>query len=206
MDKAVFLDRDGTIARDVHYCRRPEDLEILPTVPEAVRLLNETGFKVVVITNQSGLARGFFDEATLSLIHDKMKHELSVQGARIDAVYYCPHHPDVHCACRKPGTALFEQAAREMAIDLNQSFVIGDTAMDIGAGQAVGAHTILVTTGSQPPPVIASHPDEIGRRGNLDGMKQPMIDSLVPDFTAPDMLTAAGWVLEFSERSVTTPR
>jgi D-glycero-D-manno-heptose 1,7-bisphosphate phosphatase len=189
MHKAVFLDRDGTIARDVHYCRRPEDFEILPTVPEAVRLLNEHGFKVVVVTNQSGLARGFFDEATLSLIHNKMKHDLSVQGAHIDAIYYCSHHPDAHCSCRKPGTALFGQAARELDIDLKQSFVIGDTAMDIGAGQAVGAHTILVTTGPDSTESLSF------------GLAQT-----APDFIAPSLFIAAMWVLEFSERRLPSPK
>jgi histidinol-phosphate phosphatase family protein len=189
MHKAVFLDRDGTIARDVHYCRRPEDFEILPTVPDAVRLLNENGFKVVVVTNQSGLARGFFDEATLSLIHDKMKNELQAAGARIDAIYYCPHHPDAHCPCRKPGTALFEQAAREMDIDLKQSFVIGDTDLDIGAGKAIGAGTILVTTGPDSTESLSF------------GLAQT-----TPDFIAPSLVIAFKWVLEFSERRLPSPK
>src|SRR5512136_3423325 len=102
LQKAVFLDRDGTIAKDVHYCRRVEDFEILPRVPEAIRLLNQEGYKVVVITNQSGIARGYFSEATLSLIHRKMVTTLEGAGARIDAVYVCPHHPDEECDCRKP--------------------------------------------------------------------------------------------------------
>lgn len=147
--KAVFLDRDGTIARDVHYCSRPEDLELLPTVPEAIRMLNGSGFKVVVVTNQSGIARGYFTEDTLALIHEKMKADLARYGAHVDAIYYCPHHPDDHCLCRKPGTLLFRRAAEEMDIDLAQSFVVGDLPIDIQAGQALGCKTFLVTTGPE---------------------------------------------------------
>jgi D,D-heptose 1,7-bisphosphate phosphatase len=124
MNKAVFLDRDGTIARDVHYCRRVEDFELLPTVPEAIKLLNTNGFKVVVVTNQSGIARGYFTEQTLEQIHQKMKDELANHNAWVDAIYYCPHHPDDGCDCRKPGTALFLKAARELDIDLARSYVV----------------------------------------------------------------------------------
>jgi histidinol-phosphate phosphatase family protein len=137
MRSAVFLDRDGTIARDVHYCRRLEDFELLPTVTEAIRLLNENGFKVVVVTNQSGIARGYFTERTLAQIHDKMEVELAEYGAWVDAIYYCPHHPDEGCSCRKPGTALFHKAAREQGIDLESSYVVGDMQMDIDAGKAL---------------------------------------------------------------------
>ncbi len=113
--RAVFLDRDGVIARDVHYCRRVEDFEILPAVPEAIKLLNGHGFSVVVITNQSGIARGFFTEATLHQIHRHMERELAGQGARLDAIYYCPHHPDDGCQCRKPRPGLLIKAAQELA-------------------------------------------------------------------------------------------
>jgi histidinol-phosphate phosphatase family protein len=181
-DKAVFLDRDGTIARDVHYCRRPEDFELLPTVPEAIRLLAENGFKVVVITNQSGIARGYFTEETLARIHDKMRSELAEHNARVDAIYYCPHHPDERCSCRKPGTALFCEAAREHRIDLQSSYVVGDMQMDIDAGKALGATTVLVTTGPQ-----SSAP-------NLQSPMDP------PDYVAPDLLRAAKWILLHSRQ------
>ena len=145
--RAVFLDRDGTIARDVHYCRRVEDFELLPTVPKAIRLLNENGFKVVVITNQSGIARRYFAEETLAQIHQRMKVELAKYGAWVDAIYYCPHHPDEGCECRKPRTALFLKAAKEHNIDLKASYMVGDMAIDIEAGKALGLRTVLVTTG-----------------------------------------------------------
>jgi len=172
-NKTVFLDRDGTIARDAHYCRRVEDFELLPTVPEAIKLLNENGFKVVVITNQSGIARGYFTDETLAEIHRKMEEELAEQGAHVDAIYYCPHHPDDGCECRKPGTALFHQAARELDIDLSRSFVVGDMQMDIDAGKALGCKTALVTTGPQ------------GRNNITDP----------PDYTAGSLLEATKWIL-----------
>jgi histidinol-phosphate phosphatase family protein len=145
--RAVFLDRDGTIAKDVHYCRRVEDFELLPTVPQAIRLLNENGFKVMVVTNQSGIARGYFTEETLGQIHQKMKDELAKYNAWVDAIYYCPHHPDDGCDCRKPKTTLFLKAAREFDVDLSRSYVVGDMQMDIDAGTALGCKTVLVTTG-----------------------------------------------------------
>lgn len=183
-NKAVFLDRDGTIARDVHYCRRPEDFEILSTVPEAIKFLNENGFKVVVITNQSGIARGYFSEETLAQIHDKVHSELSKHGAYIDAIYYCPHHPDDACECRKPKTALFLKAVEELDIDLSTSYVVGDMQMDIEAGKVLGCKTTLVTTGPQ-----SSIP-------NL----QSMISS-PPDYTADSLLEAARWIAKDAKSS-----
>jgi D,D-heptose 1,7-bisphosphate phosphatase len=146
-NKAVFLDRDGTIARDVHYCRRPEDFKLFKDVPISIKKLNENGYKTVLITNQSGIARGYFTENTLSRIHQKMIDELAAAGATIDAIYYCPHHPDQHCDCRKPGTALFRKAAKDLDIDLVSSYMIGDTEKDINAGKKAGCTTVLVTTG-----------------------------------------------------------
>lgn len=131
MHKAVFLDRDGTIARDVPYCSRPEDFELLPGVAEGIKELNKHGFKVVVITNQSGIARGYFTEEMLARIHDKMLKELAQQGAQVDAIYYCPHHPDDNCNCRKPKPEMVFKAALDLDIDLSQSYVIGDNEMDV---------------------------------------------------------------------------
>jgi histidinol-phosphate phosphatase family protein len=159
--KAVFLDRDGTIAMDVHYCSRPEDFELLPTVPEAIGLLNAMGFKVVVITNQSGIARGYFSQETLRRIHNKMEDELRIYRAKVDAVYYCPHHPDEDCDCRKPKAALFKRATKELDIDLSHSFVIGDMQMDIDAGKRLGCKTVLVTTGPSAGSDVINPPDHV---------------------------------------------
>ena len=148
MNRAVFLDRDGTIARDVHYCRRPEDFELFPNTASAVRLLNEQGFKVIVVTNQSGIARGHFTEETLAEIHEKMKGELGKESARVDAIYYCPHHPDDNCDCRKPNPGLVLQAVRDFDIDLEHSVAVGDLQMDVDLGKAVGCRTILIGNAS----------------------------------------------------------
>jgi len=158
---AVFLDRDGTIARDVHYCCRVEDFEILPTVSQAIRLLNQHGFKVIVVTNQSGIARGYFTDEALFHIHQYMKDELARYGAHVDAIYYCPHHPDDGCQCRKPKPALLLSAAKELGIDLSRSYTVGDGEMDIKAGRAASCRTVLVTTGHNEKKEIAESSDYI---------------------------------------------
>jgi len=121
MYKAIFIDRDGTIAKDVRYCSRPEDFEFLPAVLEGLRLLAKTDYKLIVITNQSGIARGYFTEVTLGKIHEIMKRSITEKGGRIDAIYYCPHHPNDKCDCRKPQIGLFKTAARDWDINLTES-------------------------------------------------------------------------------------
>ncbi len=158
-NKAVFIDRDGTMAKDVPYCSRPEDFRLFPNTAKAIRLLNEHGFKVIVITNQSGIARGYFTEETLAKIHDRMKSDLAEEGARVDAIYYCPHHPDDNCDCRKPKPRLLLLATKEHNIDLERSFVIGDLQMDIDMGKAVGCPAILV--GDSPLMDNSGEPDAI---------------------------------------------
>ena len=154
----MFFDRDGTLARDVHYCRRPEDFELLPDAVKVIKTLNEHGFKVVIITNQSGIGRGYFDEAVLNNIHEKMKNELARGGARVDGIYYCSHHPDDNCACRKPKPALVFRAARDLDIDLPRSFVVGDLEKDMAMGRAAGCKTIFIGTpsnGMMPDAIVA---------------------------------------------------
>jgi histidinol-phosphate phosphatase family protein len=175
-ERAVFIDRDGTIAKDVPYCCRVEDFEILPTVPQGIRLLNEQGFKVVVITNQSGIARGYFTEETLSLIHQKMKDELDKYGAWVDAIYVCPHHPDEGCECRKPKPTLLLQAAKQVGIALELSYMVGDDARDVEAGRTAGCKTILVTTGPS--------------QGNSKRQGKP------PDYVANSLHEAAEWIIK----------
>ncbi len=125
LKKAVFLDRDGTICEDVNYLSRFDELKIFPFAAEAVRLLNDNNFLVIVITNQSGIARGFFDENTLLEIHEKLISELAEQSAKLDAIYFCPHNSDDNCACRKPKTGMLEQATKDFSIDLGNSWIIG---------------------------------------------------------------------------------
>ncbi len=171
--KAIFLDRDGTITKDVHYCSHPEDLELLPNAAEAIRLLNEHRYKVVIVTNQSGIGRGYFTEEALAEIHEKMKSELAKEGALVDAIYYCSHHPDENCDCRKPKPKLILQAAKEYHIALDYYFVVGDMQMDIEMGKAVGCQAILI------------------------GTPLPAKDwAIKPDIIVPDLLEAAQTILE----------
>jgi D-glycero-D-manno-heptose 1,7-bisphosphate phosphatase len=152
--RAVFIDRDGTLNEDIGYVSTPDALVLYPWAAEAVRLINESGLLTVVITNQSGIARGMYTAETLAAIHSRMIGELAREGARIDAVYYCPHHPEVGdapyriaCECRKPRTGMLDEAAREHKIDLARSFVIGDKASDIKLADNAGARGALVLTG-----------------------------------------------------------
>ena len=137
---AAFLDRDGVLNVDHGYAHRPEQLEWIKGAPEAVRLLNEAGYYVFVVTNQSGIARGYFEEEAVKSFHAHMQDSLAEHGAHIDAFYFCPHHPDgtvkslaVRCRCRKPGTGMLEQAAREWPIDIRASFMVGDKEEDMTA-------------------------------------------------------------------------
>lgn len=154
LQSAIFIDRDGTINEDTGYVSSPDDLIIYPWAAEAVRLVNESGMKAIVITNQSGVARSLYTERTLGAIHDRMTRELSRGGARIDGIYYCPHHPEIgdeiyrkRCECRKPRPGMLIDAARDHHIDLASSYVIGDKASDMNLAAEVGARGALVLTG-----------------------------------------------------------
>jgi len=140
---AAFLDRDGVLNVDRDYTFRPEDLVMISTAPAAVRLLNDAGFYVFVVSNQSGVARGFYTEAAVDLFNAHIQDALLREGAHVDAFYYCPHHPDgaikelaIQCRCRKPAPGMLEQAAREWPIDLSGSFLIGDKDDDVAAARA----------------------------------------------------------------------
>lgn len=129
--KAVFIDRDGTIAIDGPYCKRPEDFKFFDGAPEAIAALSKAGFLIVIVTNQSGVARGLFTHDDVRRIHEKMCREIEVVGGKVDAVYYCPHHPDEKCNCRKPGVALIERAIGDFVIDMKKSYVVGDQIADM---------------------------------------------------------------------------
>jgi len=152
---AAFLDRDGVLNIDHGYVHRPEALAWVTGAPDAVRLLNEAGYHVLVITNQSGVARGLYDEAAVRRFHAHMQARLRAHGAHIDAFYYCPHHPQglvkelaVRCRCRKPAPGLLEQAAREWPIDLSRSFLIGDKDDDMAAAASFGIRGIKFDAGN----------------------------------------------------------
>ena len=153
MKRAVFLDRDGTINRETDYLHRVEDFEFISRVPEAIRMLNEAGFFVVVVTNQSGVARGYYTEEDVELLHRHIAAELAGSNARVDSWLYCPHHPEgkgsysLPCRCRKPFPGMLHDAARRFDIDLEASIMIGDKLADIDAARAAGCRPILVRTG-----------------------------------------------------------
>lgn len=145
--RAVFIDRDDTIAKDVPYCPSPDKLELFEGVGRSIRRLNEAGFLVIVVTNQSGVGRGYFTADDLGRIHEKMRGDLAKDGARLDAIYYCPHLPDAGCDCRKPEVGMVLQALGEFDIDLSSSFVIGDSEREMEMARRVGAKGIQVREG-----------------------------------------------------------
>ena len=151
---AVFLDRDGTLLEEAGYLDRLERLIFFPYTIDAIRLLNRAGFSVVVVTNQAGIARGIFKESFVAEAHQHIAGRLAAGGARVDAFYYCPHHPDAvlpefrrSCDCRKPQPGMLTRAAADLDLALGRSFVVGDRWHDLEAGQRVGARTVLVRTG-----------------------------------------------------------
>jgi D-glycero-D-manno-heptose 1,7-bisphosphate phosphatase len=151
---AVFLDRDGTLLEEVDYLTSAAQLVLLPGAAAAIARLNQAGVPAVVVTNQSAVARGLLDEVELARIHARFGELLAAQGARLDLVLYCPHHPDQGlppyrrvCACRKPAAGMLAEAALGLGLDLGRSWIVGDDERDLAAGRAVGARGILVATG-----------------------------------------------------------
>lgn len=182
---AVFLDRDGTINKEVGYINHLDRFELIPRIAEAIRLLNGLGLKVIVVTNQAGLAKGYFDEGLLARVHRKMEHALAEKGAWVDGIYYCPHHPEAvreeyrkNCDCRKPKTGLVERIAREHDLDLKRSYIVGDKIEDVEFGQRVGAKGIMVLTGYG--------------KGQWEHQRHAW--SVQPDFLAEDLYEAAKWI------------
>jgi D-glycero-D-manno-heptose 1,7-bisphosphate phosphatase len=184
--KAVFLDRDGTVNEEVGYVNHVERFTLLPRVGEAIRLLNQNGLKTVVITNQSGVARGYFPESLVRLVHKKMQELLKKDGAHLDGIYYCPHHPDVgappyrqKCRCRKPEPGLIEEAVMDLDLDLRSSYMIGDRGVDIEFAHRVGAKGILVLTGYG--------------KGEWEYWGRQWKES--PEYVAQDLFEAVRWIL-----------
>ena len=181
---AVFLDRDGTLIDEVGYLDRPERVHLYPWSIAAVQALNRAGLRVVMVTNQSGVARGFFSEAVVEQVHRHIAGLLEAGGARIDAYYYCPHHLDGKvpqyaraCDCRKPGRGLVDRAERELGIDPRRSFAVGDRWLDVALARAVGARGVLVRTG-------------YGR----DEEARPQ-SGLAADAVVNNLIEATGWIL-----------
>ncbi|HVR70029.1 MAG TPA: HAD family hydrolase [Vicinamibacteria bacterium] len=174
---AIFLDRDGTLAHEVGYVNHPSRFRLYPWAADAVRLINRAGLLAVVVTNQAGVARGYFPESLIGEVHGRLRAAMDAGGARLDGIYYCPHHPDVgeppyrlDCDCRKPRPGLLKRAAAELGADLSRSFVVGDRHGDLALAWAVGARGVLVKTGyglgelvhlssrwPRPPDIVAEH-------------------------------------------------
>jgi D-glycero-D-manno-heptose 1,7-bisphosphate phosphatase len=177
---AVFLDRDGTISEEVGYLNHLSRFHMFPFVPPAIRKLNESGLLVFVITNQSGVARGYYPESLVDDVHDLMTRQLTAAGAHVDGIYFCPHTSADACACRKPGPGMLDQASAEHGVDLTRSFVVGDRHSDVQLAHRVGARSIMVRTGY----------------GQGEILWHASKWTLQPDFIAADLSAAADWILE----------
>ena len=155
--KLVILDRDGVINQDsANFIKNPNEWIPIPGSLEAIALLNQSGFRVALATNQSGISRGLFDMTTLNSIHDKMHRELAQVGGRIDALFYCPHAADDHCECRKPKTGMIEEIGKRFSLELNEVAAVGDSLRDLQAFADAGCQPILVRTGKGEETLLAS--------------------------------------------------
>jgi D-glycero-D-manno-heptose 1,7-bisphosphate phosphatase len=176
---AVFLDRDGTLIRDLHFIGKPEQVEILAGAGDAVRRLNEAGLPVIVVTNQSGIARGYFTETDYERVQARTEDLLAEKGARIDGSFMCPHHPDFTgpCDCRKPGTLLFRLAAEALDLDTRGSWYVGDMLRDVLPARALGGRGILVPNDETPAIDIARAEQEFEVASSLDEAVGRVIES-----------------------------
>jgi D-glycero-D-manno-heptose 1,7-bisphosphate phosphatase len=186
-EPAVFLDRDGTITAEAGYINHPSRLKLIRGAAEAIKACNDAGLHVVVVTNQAGVARGYFKEELIGVVHQRLAKLLAAKGARVDAIYYCPHHPTVgapeyriECNCRKPGTGMIETACRDLPIDLGHSYMVGDRISDSRFGHKLGLRTVMVLTGYG--------------RGEHEYQRQDWTDT--PDHVAKDLRTAVQWILQ----------
>ncbi len=175
MKPAAFLDRDGTVIVEKEYLSDPDGVELLPGAAAGLKLLRKRGFLLVLVTNQAGVGRGYYGEEAVTAVNARL-HDLllGAAGIALDGVYYCPHHPDAGCRCRKPAPGMLEQAVRDLRIDLERSVVIGDRPSDVELGRLCGGGGILVRTGYG-----AAH-EESG--------------ACTPVFVADDLLAAARWL------------
>jgi len=195
--RAIFMDRDGTICDEVGYINHVSRSRLLPNSLEAIRLVNRAGYMAIVATNQSGVARGLFDESLVEQVHRQLAGWVEAAGGRLDALYYCPHHPRegqppyrADCDCRKPRPGMLARAAREHDIDLASSWMIGDSLVDLEAGAAVGAGVVHVLTGYG--------------RGLVEN--QPQRFRVTPHHTAVDLLDAVRWIVARAATTKETDR
>ena len=189
MSNAVFLDRDGVLIEDVHLLTKVSDIRILDGVPWALKILQNDGFHLIVVSNQTVVSRGLATEQDVHSINAAIDQLLEQSGTpRIDSYYYCPHHPNatlqaykIECDCRKPRPGLFLRAAHEYKLNLTTSFLVGDRITDIIAGAKAGCRTILIQTGKHQSPPIET--------------VEPLDESVQPDYICADLKAAAEWIL-----------
>ena len=186
----VFLDRDGTLNPDPGYIQSPDQFDLFPGVADALARLKQAGARLILVTNQSGIARGLLSTRDLEVVHMKLKDLLHAAGASLDAVYFCPHHPDDRCSCRKPNTGMIDQALRDWPVDLTRAYMIGDHVRDMELAKRMGLRSILVTTGSV-------HPQE------AEAMKE---SETAPHCVADSMAQAAEWLMSDVQRRVMETR
>ena len=178
MHKAIFIDRDGVINKDLgKYVTKPDEFEFIPGSVEALKKLHDSDFKVLIITNQGGIGKGTYTEKDVKDIHQKMHNLLGENGIELDGVYFCPHHPDGDCDCRKPRLGMIMKAIKEHDIDPKRSFFIGDKTTDVKAGKDIGCKTFLVQTGYA------------GKDNRCD---------VEPDFVVSDLLEAVNMILKIT--------
>ena len=171
---AVFLDRDGTVSEEIGYMYDVSLYRVFPWTGQAIRKLNETGMRVILATNQSGIERGYFTERMVHRVHDRLRHEIERYGAHLDDVYFCPHQSKSDCPCRKPRPGMLYRGHKELGIDLSNSYMVGDRYLDVRTGVAAGTRTILVMTG-----------DGKRQRERFQG------EEIQPDLFAEDLAEAA---------------
>jgi len=175
----VFLDRDGTLNVDTGYVKSPDDFTVLPGVGAALARLKQAGARLVVVTNQSGLGRGYFSSRDLEAIHSKLRLVLAEDGVTLDGLYFCPHHPDDHCNCRKPARGMIDRAHAELKVDLSRAYVIGDSVRDVELAKQVGAQSLLVMTGSS----------------GAEALADLTVRDLPPDYVAEGLSQAVDWIV-----------
>ena len=187
--KVVFIDRDGTLVEEKHFLSKVEEVNFIPGSIEAVKTFKGVGYKVVAISNQSGVGRKILTEKMVETISDYIQSELTKKGARLDGNYYCPHHPDDNCACRKPEAGLLKKASEQLNLDLNDAIIVGDKLSDVLLGKRIGAKTILVLTGYG--------------KGELEKIQSNSKESqfLKPDFVGKDLLDASLWIKKLNLES-----
>jgi D-glycero-D-manno-heptose 1,7-bisphosphate phosphatase len=177
--RAIFMDRDGTVSEEVGYMYHAGLYRLYPWTGEAIRKINESGMKSVLVTNQSGVGRGYFNESTVHEVHQLLRERPLQSEAQMDGIYYCPHVPETDCACRKPKPGMILQAARDLEIDLSRSFMIGDRYTDVLTAHAAGIRSVLVCSG-----------DGANEKARYEGLPGPQ-----PHFVAENLLYAVDAIL-----------